>query len=119
MSTTEFDRESSSGPLSSLTPLYLIGILLAAITGAVHLWLGIEKSSPALFVAGVGFIAGIVAILANVRRETVVRLGIPFTAIQAVYYLATHYEQITWVSATDKFVQVVLIAVLVVIDWRR
>lgn len=119
MSTTELDSPSSSGPFQSLTPLYLIGIILAAITGAVHLWLGIEKSSLALFVAGIGFAVGIIAVIADVRRETVVKLGIPFTATQTIYYLATHYEQITWVSATDKIVQIVLITVLILIDRRK
>ncbi|UHQ99258.1 hypothetical protein HYG81_25825 (plasmid) [Natrinema zhouii] len=118
MSTTEFNSKSSSNQLLSLTPLYLIGLLLAAITGVVHLWLGIEKGSPALFIAGIGFAIGIIAVVVDIRRQTIVRLGIPFTAVQAVYYLATHFDQITWVSATDKLVQVGLIAVLIVIDRR-
>jgi hypothetical protein len=118
MSTTELDSKPSSDPLISLTPLHLIGLLLAAITGAVHLWLGVKKGSPALFMAGIGFAIGIVAIVADIRRQTIVKLGIPFTATQAFYYLATHFDQITWVSTMDKIVQVGLLAVLIVLYQR-
>jgi len=113
MKTPILGGKSSVDSSSSLTPLHLLGILLATITGAVHLGLGVTKGSPALFIAGIGFGVGIVAVVANVRRHTVVRLGIPFTAVQAIYYLATHYDKITWVSAVDKLVQVTLIAVLI------
>lgn len=44
MSTTAVDNEPSSRPLQSLTPLHLIGLILAAITGGIHLWLGVEES---------------------------------------------------------------------------
>ncbi|WP_431359058.1 hypothetical protein [Halovenus amylolytica] len=118
MSTTAVDNDPSSRPLQSLTPLHLIGLILAAITGGIHLWLGVEESSLALFTAGVGFAIGIVAVTANIRRLTVVKLGIPFTATQTVYYLATHFDQITLVSATDKVVQIGLIGILFLIARR-
>lgn len=118
MSTTKIDDQPSLGPLQSLTPLHLIGLVLAVITGGVHLWLGIEESSLALFSAGIGFSIGIVTVVANIRRSTVVKLGIPFTATQTVYYLATHFDQITLVSATDKIVQIGLIGVLFLITRR-
>lgn len=119
MSTTEIENSPSSSPLQSLTLLHLIGLLLAAITGGIHLWLGVEESSLALFIAGIGFAIGIVAVTADIRRQTVVKLGIPFTATQAVYYLATHFDQITLVSATDKLVQFGLIGVLFLIARRN
>lgn len=119
MSTPGVERESSSSPLQSLTPLHLIGLLLAAITGAIHLWLGVQESSLALGIAGIGFAIGIVAVTADIRRETVVTLGIPFTATQTVYYLATHFDQITLVSATDKVVQVALIGTLFLLTRRN
>lgn len=119
MSTTELDTDPSSPPLQSLTPLHLFGLLLAAITGAIHLWIGVDSRSLALVIAGVGFAVGIVAVAANIRRESVVKLGIPFTATQTVYYLATHFDHLTLVSVTDKVVQLGLIGVLILIDRRR
>jgi hypothetical protein len=119
MSTTEIDNEPSPGPLQSLTPLHLIGLVFAVVTGGIHLWVGVQESSLALFIAGIGFTIGIVAVVANIRRLTVVKLGIPFTATQTVYYLATHFDQITLVSATDKIVQIGLIVVLFLIARRN
>ncbi|WP_336326462.1 hypothetical protein [Halovenus sp. HT40] len=119
MSATGIDTEPSSSPLQSLTALHLIGIVLAVITGGIHLWLGVVESSPALFIAGVGFAIGTVAVAANIRRLTVVKLGIPFTGTQTVYYLATHFDQITLISATDKLVQLGLIGVLFLIARRN
>lgn len=119
MSMSEIDTEPPPSPLQSLTPLHLIGIVLAVITGGIHLWLGVVGGSPALFTAGVGFAIGMVAVAANIRRLAVVKLGIPFTATQTVYYLATHFDQITLVSATDKVVQLGLIGVLFLIARRN
>lgn len=119
MSTSEIGSKSSSNPLTSLTPLHLVGLLLAAITGANHLWLGVEEPSVALFIAGVGFAVGIAAVAADIRRQTVVKLGIPFTATQFVYYLATHFDHLTQIGILDKFVQFGLIVVLVVLARRR
>jgi hypothetical protein len=118
MSTSEIGRKSSSNPFASLTPLHLVGLLLAAVTGAIHLWLGIEEPSVALFIAGVGFVVGIVAVATNIRRRTVVKLGIPFTATQFVYYLGTHFDHLTQVGILDKVVQFGLIVVLVVLARR-
>mgnify|MGYP000138558767 CR=1 FL=1 len=118
MSTTEIDTDPSSPPLQSLTLLHLVGLLLAAITGAIHLWIGVDSRSLALATAGVGFAVGIVAVAADIRRESVVKLGIPFTATQTVYYLATHFDQLTPVSTADKIVQLGLIGVLFLIDRR-
>jgi len=75
MSTSEIESKESSYPLRSLTPLHLVGLLLAATTGTIHLWLGIEEPSVALFIAGVGFGIGIVTVAADIRRQTVVTLG--------------------------------------------
>lgn len=113
-----FLDESSADVLNSLTTLHLLGVVLAAVTGTIHLWLGITGGSIALLTAGVGLTIGIVAIVTDVRRKTFIKLGIPFTATQAVYYLATHFDQITVVSAIDKIVQCGLITVLFVL-YRR
>lgn len=119
MATTEIDDDSSPIPQTAFTPLYLIGFLLAAITGAIHLWTGITGSSLALTAAGVGFMVGIVAVIADIRRESIINFGIPYTAVQTVYYLATHFDQITWLSAVDKVVQIGLIVVLVMLAKRQ
>lgn len=118
MSTSKVGRKSSSNPLTSLTPLHLVGLLLAATTGAIHLWLGVKEPSVALFIAGTGFAVGVVAVATDIRRQTVVKLGIPFTATQFVYYLATHFDHLTQIGIFDKLVQFGLIAVLVILARR-
>lgn len=118
MSTSQVGAESQSNPLRTLTPLHLIGILLASVTGVIHLYLGVGTRSVALFIAGVGFTIGVATIVAGFRRQTMIKLGIPFTATQTAYYLATHFDQLTALSITDKIVQIALIAVLVVLARR-
>lgn len=118
MSTSEIESNPSTNPLQSLTPLHLIGIFLAAITGTIHLWLGVENPSVALFIAGVGFAVGIGAVATDLHRDTVVKLGIPFTATQFVYYLSTHFDHLTQVGIADKLVQFGLIIVLITLARR-
>lgn len=118
MSTGNIERQSPSNPIQSLTLLHIVGLLLAAITGAIHFYLGVDEPSVALFIAGVGFTIGIATVVADIRRETVVLLGIPFTGTQFVYYLATHFDHITQLGIVDKLVQFTLIVVLVALAQR-
>lgn len=118
MSTGNFERQSASDPLQSLTPLHIVGLFLAAITGAIHFYLGVDGPSVALFIAGVGFTIGIAAVAADIRRDTVILLGIPFTGTQFVYYLATHFDHLTQLGIVDKLVQFTLIGVLIVLVRR-
>lgn len=114
--------------LDSLTPLHWFGIVCAAITGVVHLWLGATfVDSPmgwSFLAAGAGFFAGIGLVILNVRRRLVYLAGIPFTAVQIpLWWVVNDVEPADLlepgIGEFDKLVQVLLIAVLVVLYFRE
>jgi hypothetical protein len=117
--------------LQTLTPLHYLGILLAAISGVIHLRLGIGFApSPlgiAFLFAGVVFLVASTAILADYRRRLLYGLGIPFTAGQIVLWYVVNFAggsksfpaDVGTLGAVDKVAQVLLIAVLVVLLRRR
>jgi len=112
MSNTSIETES-------LTTLHWIGIALAAITGLVHLGIGVAFTDVLLGLAGVGFFGAIALLLLNVRRELLYLVGIPYTGIQVVLYFVFNWPDVfSSVGIGDKVVQVVLVAVLVVL-YRR
>jgi hypothetical protein len=94
--------------------LHWAGIVLAAITGVIHLWLGVNFAPEPL---GISFlVAGvIVAILVDYRRQLLYLLGIPFTAGQIVAWAALNAPDFSPPGIADKIVQVLLIVVLVVL----
>jgi hypothetical protein len=71
-----------------MTPLHWAGVVLAAITGVLHLGLGVSFGLSAFgisfIVAGLGFLVGAAAVLVDYRRRLVYLLGIPFTLGQVV-----------------------------------
>ena len=117
--------------LQTLTPLHYLGILLAAISGVIHLRLGVGFApSPlgiAFLFAGVGFLAATAAILANYRRRLLYGLGIPFTAGQLVLWYVINFAagpksfpaDVGTLGWVDKVAQVILIVVLVALLRRR
>lgn len=106
----------------SLTPLHWIGIVLAAITGLVHLWLGFafvaDPLGWAFLIAAAGFFLGIVGVLVDYRRKLLYLLGIPFTAGQIPSWYVANAPDLSPVGIGDKVVQVALIVVLVAL-YRR
>lgn len=101
---------------ASVSTLHWVGIGLAAITGVIHLFLGVSFiTSPlgwSFLVAGVGFFAGVVAVLTDTRRRLVVLLGIPFTAGQIVIWYVMNAPELSPLGIGDKVVQILLIVVL-------
>jgi hypothetical protein len=119
--------EGLSLALGSLGTLHWVGIVLAAITGVIHLVLGVSfLPSPfgvAFVVAGVGFGVGIAAILLDYRRRLFYVLGVPFTLGQVVLWYQVNAADIAagdvgTVDIVDKVAQVALVLVLVVL-YRR
>ena len=112
--------------LETLSPPHWIGIALAAVTGLVHLVLGIgflpHWMGLAFIVAAAGFAVGIALVLADVYRRYAYLAGIPFTAGQIVIWYDVNrpagVADLTAVEVVDKVAQVLLIAVLVVL-YRR
>jgi len=123
---------SSTFETASLTRLHWVGIVLAIITGAVHLAFGVlfldsgagilspANAQPLSFVlAGVAFFVAVLLVLFDVRRRLLYLVGIPFTGIQVVLYFVLNWPDVLNPSGIgDKVVQVTLIAILVVL-YRR
>lgn len=113
--------DGSTLETESLTGLHWLGIVLAALTGVIHLRLGVgfiaQPLGWAFLVAAIGFFLGIVGVLIDFRRRLLYLLGIPFTAgqIPAWYVINDNFSAL---GIGDKVVQVVLIVVLVVL-YRR
>ena len=107
----------------SLTRLHWAGIVLALLTGIIHLALGIPAVPSALGIsfvfAGIGFFAGIGLVLVDYRRQLVYLVGIPFIGIQIVLYFVLNWPDV-WNPGGigDKLIQSALIVVLVVL-YRR
>lgn len=110
--------------LRSLTPFHWAGIVLAAITGAIHVWLGVSDGKLPLLAAGLGFAIGIIGVALDVRREELVRAGITFTAIQVVLYALLHAflspraPHFAPIGLVDKAVQIGLVGALLVLHRR-
>lgn len=107
----------------SLTRLHWVGIVLAAITGIVHLYFGalaLDTLQGASFVlAGIAFFVAILLLLLDVRRPLLYLVGIPFTGIQVVLYFYLNWPNVLNPGGIgDKVVQVALIAILLVL-YRR
>ncbi|KAB1186757.1 MULTISPECIES: hypothetical protein [Haloferax] len=120
---------ATSAARPDLTRLDYLGVVLAAITGLLHLVLGAVALSSnladpfglAFIAAAAGFAAGIVTVLrgSEQTRRRAILLGIPFTAGQIVLYVALNWPNIFGVTGVvDKLVQLALVAVLVVL-YRR
>lgn len=113
--------------IDSLTPLYWVAIVLAVVTGIVHLGLGLATLPSTLGIASVlaaaGYAGAIGLVLVGYRRRLIVALGIPFVGSQIVlWYLLNRpssLADLAPVAAFDKTVQVLLIGILVALLSRR
>jgi hypothetical protein len=117
------DTVSQSGTgTDSLSGLHLAGIVLAAVSGLLHLYLGaLFVPSPlgvSFLLAGVGFLAGCVAVVVNYRRPLVYLLGIPFTLGQVVAWYVVNAPDFSVTGFVDKTAQIGLVALLVIL-YRR
>ena len=103
----------------SLSALHWAGVVLAAVTGVIHLVLGVRFiDSPlgwSFLVAGLGFLGGVAALLVDYRRRLLYLLGIPFTAGQIVIWYVVNAPDFGTLGIVDKVVQVLFIVVLVVL----
>lgn len=116
---------NAGGEAGQLTPLHWVGIGAALVTAGVHFFLGAQDLDGlfgiSFIFAGIGFLAGIAAIVVGWRRRLVYLLGVPFTAGQIVLWLALNQPipPISAPEAVDKVAQMVLVAVLVVLLYRE
>ena len=124
---------TSSGTLDleTLGSLHYLGIVLAVVSGIIHLVLGVNFAPELLglsfLFAGVVFLLAAVGIVLNYRRGLLNRLGIPFTAGQIVLWYVFNFvagpksfpADVGTLGAVDKLAQVGLIVVLVLLIQRE
>ena len=107
----------------SLTPLHWVAILLAVVTGSIHLFPGVgfiaEPLGWSFLGAALGFFAGVVAVLLDYRRQLVYVLGIPFTAGQIVLWYVVNAPDFSPLGIGDKIVQVALVVVIAILYTRE
>ncbi|MFC6939174.1 hypothetical protein ACFQE8_04250 [Salinirubellus sp. GCM10025818] len=106
----------------SMTLLHWAGVVLAVVTGVLHLVLGVSFGLSgfgiSFVVAGLGFLVGAAAVLVDYRRRLVYLLGIPFTLGQIVIWYFVNAPDFSPLGIFDKVVQVAFVVVLVVL-YRR
>ena len=105
----------------SLTTVHWVGVVLALVSGAIHLYLGVSfLSSPlgiAFLLAGLGFFGAVALVLLDVRRRLVYLAGVPFTGLQIAIWYQVQVAQrglfnLGALDYVDKAAQVGLIVVL-------
>lgn len=112
--------------LATVDRPYRLAIGLAAVTGVVHLGLGLTAPTTpvgaASILAGIGYVVAIALVVVGYRRRLVVAIGIPYVASQiALWYALNRPASLADVSpaaAVDKPVQLLLIALLLWILYR-
>jgi len=117
-----------------LTTTHWVAVAAAAVSGAIHLFLGVSgavnpKIGPGLaasFVAaGLGFFGAIGLVLVDYRRRLVYLVGVPFTAVQIPLWYVLNFDSVSAalqagpIDLTDKAAQVVLIVLLIVLLRRE
>lgn len=109
----------------SLSGIHWLAIVLAAVSGVIHLVLGVQffpGIQPISFIlAGLGFFGAIVLFLLDYRRRLLYLIGIPFTGLQVILYLWLNQRvnpAISPIEGIDKAAQLLLIVILVVL-YRR
>ena len=106
------------------TQLQYLGIGLAALTGLIHLALGVRfLPSPlaiSFVLAGLGFFGGIALFWLDYRRRLLYLVGVAFTAVQVgAYFVLNWPDVVSPLGLADKAIQVALIGVLVVLYGRE
>ena len=103
---------------NGLTSLDYIGIVLAAITGLIHLYEGVEDLGEGIFgilfiLAGLGFFGAIVLLWLGFNRRVLYPVGIAYTGIQFAAYFGLRWPNVYEpLGLVDKLVQLLLIVVL-------
>ncbi|WP_224270324.1 DUF7475 family protein [Haloprofundus salinisoli] len=118
--TTVQVRDADAAPLGRV---HYTGIALAAITGVIHLALGIPNVPSTLGIlfvlAGLGFLGGVALLIGGVARRPLYLAGIVVTVVQILAYVALNAGNLfSPVAVVDKVVQLALVGVLVVL-YRR
>ena len=100
-----------------LTRAHYAAMGLAAVTGAIHLYLYWAQEFLPFLVAGVGFFGAVGLLFLTATRWPVYLAGIPYTLAQMVAWVLADTPEFT-LGVADKVVQAALIVLLVVL-YRR
>ncbi|MFC6836632.1 DUF7475 family protein [Halomarina ordinaria] len=115
---------------ATLSGVHWLAMALAAITGVIHLVLGVsfapEPLGISFLLAGIGFFAGIALVLVDYRRMLVYVAGVAFTAVQVPLWYWLNYvgtgqtlAEVGTIEVVDKVAQLVLIVLLFVLISRE
>lgn len=102
----------------SLTRTHWLAVLLALVTGGIHVYAGLVEGRIPVLVAGVGFFGAVGLFLVDYRRSLLYVLGIVYTAVQIPLWYVVKAGEYTTLGYVDKSLQVVLIALLVYFYWN-
>ncbi|WP_255196949.1 DUF7475 family protein [Halorarius litoreus] len=94
-----------------LTRLHWVAIGLALTTGVVHLYLYVAQGFLPFLLAGLGFLGAVVLLVAGVNRRVLYVVGVPFTAVQIVAWVALGMPDFA-LGVFDKTVEVALVVAL-------
>lgn len=96
----------------SLTGTQWAAVVLAFLTGLIHLFVGVNRGRPSLALAGVGFGVGIALFLAAHRRHMLYLVGSVYVALQIVLWIVFQQGEYTPLGFLDKAIQILLVALL-------
>ena len=116
-------QNTAGGGLSpateSMTPLHWAGVVLAVVSGVLHLGLGasfgLNGFGISFVVAGVAFLVGAAAVVVDYRRRLFYMIGIPFTLGQVVAWYVVNAPSFSPLGLLDKAVQLAFVVVLVLL----
>lgn len=96
----------------SLEPIHELVVGLILITGVIHVYAGFVEGRAPVWLAGLGFFAGVGLFLLDYRRRALYLGGIAYTAVQIPLWYVAKAGEFTLVGYADKAVQLVVIALL-------
>lgn len=109
---------------SALTMSHWVVVVLAALSGIIHLYLYSTEQYLPFLLAGLGFLGAIaLLIVLPDYRKFLYPVGVLFVLAQLVGYvmIGTAFDTPFWLEALDKAAQVIIIAVLARMayeEWR-
>ena len=104
-------RGTAIRPTAAYGTLHWLAVALAAVTGAIHVYLGVVEGILPFTIAGVGFFVGIAVFLTRYWRRWFYLLAAVFTLVQIVLWIAGGTQFFT-AGAIDKAVQAAFVAVV-------
>jgi len=104
-------RGSFVRPLDAHAPLHWAAVALAAVSGVIHVYLGVVEGIPPFVVAGVGFFVGIAVFLTRFWRRLFYPVAAVFAFVQIALWLAGGMRFFT-LGVVDKVVQAAFVVVV-------